>query len=146
MSILYLEAKISKMENCILNCTFIKHLWVLEVMSMLVDVSKKIVLWLWSPGSFFYFRAAIFKSNFFFKSTSNERFRGLLEHWFLLKTLKISLLEKCQPHKIVGVLMPPCPHPFPAPLYLLRTESKKACCSKWGGGRDFKNCTRLLCM
>ena len=43
-----------KIEKCILNYACFKHPRVLEVMSMSVDINEKIVLWLWSPGSFFF--------------------------------------------------------------------------------------------
>ena len=58
---------------------------------------------------FFYFRAAIFKNTFFFQKNSSKCFPGLLGHWLPTKTLKISSLEKCQPHKIVGAGAPQAP-------------------------------------
>ena len=55
-----------KIEKCILNYACFKHPWLVEVMSMLVDINEKIVLSLWSPGRcFLNFRAAIFKNTFF---------------------------------------------------------------------------------
>ena len=44
VSILYLEAKMFKIEKCILSYACFKNLWVLEVTSMLVDNNEKIVL------------------------------------------------------------------------------------------------------
>ena len=64
----YLKAKMFKIEKCISNYVCFKHSWVLEVMSLSVDINEKIVLWPWSPGSFFYFRAANFKNTFFFRT------------------------------------------------------------------------------
>ena len=59
-------AKMFKIEKCILNYACFKHPWLVEVMSMLVDINEKIVLSLWSPGRcFLNLRAAIFKNTFF---------------------------------------------------------------------------------
>ena len=41
-----------KIEKCIINYACFKHPWVLEVMFMSVDINEKIVLRLWSPGTF----------------------------------------------------------------------------------------------
>ena len=41
VSILYLEAKMFKIENYILNYACFKHPWVLEVMPMPVETTKK---------------------------------------------------------------------------------------------------------
>ena len=108
-----------KVEKCILNYVRLKHPWVLEVIPLSVNINEKIVLWLWSPSSLIfldhltvliYFRAAIFKSIFFFQNASSECFPGLLEHWVPLKMLKISYWKNFNPTKFV-----PSP-PFPTPL------------------------------
>ena len=56
------------------------------------------------PGSLFVFFVSekLFLGTFSFQNTSTECFWGLIKRWLLLKILIISLLEKCQPHKIVG--------------------------------------------
>ena len=65
MRILYLEAKMFKIAKCILNACF-KNPWVLEVMSMLVDINEKIILWLWSPESSFFISEQLFLRTPFF--------------------------------------------------------------------------------
>ena len=56
------------------------------------------------PGSLFVFFVSekLFLGTFSFQNTSTECFWGLIKRWLLLKILIISLLEKYQPHKIVG--------------------------------------------
>ena len=61
---------------------------------------------------------AIFPEHLFFQNTSSGCFRGLLEHWLLLKILIISLLEKCQPQNIVEGWHPPA-LPFPSSPFTL---------------------------
>ena len=59
--ILCLQAQKFKVKKFILNYASFKHCWVLEVMSILVDINEKIVLWLRSPGSC----ACLFQSSYF---------------------------------------------------------------------------------
>ena len=107
-----------KIEKCILTYACFKHPWVLEVMSMSVNINEKIVLWLWSSGTFFFISEQLFSRTPFFQSTSSDSFWGLLERWLMLGILIIFLLEKCQPHKIVEGVAPSQPRP---PLFFLRT-------------------------
>ena len=74
-------------------------------MPLSAEIKKKIVLWLWQPGSFFLFRAAIFKKTFSLQNISSECFQRLLERWLPLKIFKKILLAKCQTNKIDGWLV-----------------------------------------
>ena len=84
-----------KIEKCILNYACFKHPWVLEVMSMSVDINEKIVLWLWSPGIFFFNSEQLYLRTPFFRSTSSECLQGLLERWLPLRILKV---QSCKSH------------------------------------------------
>ena len=55
-----------KIEKYILNDACFKHPWVVEVMSLSVNINEKIVLRLWSPGSLFFVSEQLFlRRNFF---------------------------------------------------------------------------------
>ena len=96
---------------------------------MSVDINEKIVLWLWSPGSFlFYFRAAIFENTSFSRTPLVSAFEDCLnvDYCWNAENFNNFFIGKMPTPQNCGgggglVRFPP--YPLPHPQYLLSLRS-----------------------
>ena len=99
---------------------------------MLVDINEKIVLWLWSPGSFlFYFRAAIFENTSFSRTPLVSAFEDCLnvDYCWNVENFNNFFIGKMPTPQNRGgggglVRFPPSPLPHPQYLLSLRSWHK----------------------